>query len=140
MKTLPRKLWKLATIALKDLKAIERDPRYKVEMEVWHDPSIEPQCSVCMAGSVLARTLKYPIGQSWDGSHRHKAKEQLRAIDRLRVGDVQGALQRVRPRISLRDLDKVMPLNRSLPDYHSGKARFKERFRRLISDLKRANL
>lgn len=59
---LPDKSSKLLLLALRDLELIERDPNYKVNMGVFHDSVFKTgsKCSVCLAGSVIAKTLKCP--------------------------------------------------------------------------------
>lgn len=56
----------LIELALSDLLKIERDPRYEINMSVWHSGSLDTAagaspCYVCLAGSVLAKTFRIPV-------------------------------------------------------------------------------
>lgn len=42
--------------ALADLKAVEKDERYKVDMNCYHSP-IDDQCMICLAGATLVRRM-----------------------------------------------------------------------------------
>lgn len=57
--TLPSKPSELIRVGIKDLKACEADPTYRINMMDWHRPSFDvPEiCCVCMAGAVMAQTL-----------------------------------------------------------------------------------
>jgi hypothetical protein len=56
---LPDKLSELIRVAVQDMEACRIDPRYKLDMSVWHIPR-DGICRVCMAGAVLAKTCGYP--------------------------------------------------------------------------------
>jgi hypothetical protein len=88
---LPNTLHELLYIALCDLEKVEKDPRYRIEMEVWHNfNGLNNTCKVCLAGAVLAKTCDIPLeSNSWelfDLPWRH-----LRAIDWLRKGYINTA-------------------------------------------------
>ena len=90
----------LINTAMIDLEACERDPRYHIEMGLWHTgtdwdtgPS-ESICNVCLAGAVMAKTL--------DVNHRFshvpdsfdiETEFALRALDFFRVGNIECALE-----------------------------------------------
>lgn len=62
MKHPPDKQWQLLELAYADLKSVEMDPTYRVDMMVFHAKNPwYPECLVCMAGAVMARTLQVPI-------------------------------------------------------------------------------
>ena len=62
MNELPRTPSKLIRLALADLRKVEQDPRYKIDMRVWHSwDKKEQRCCVCLAGAVIAQTLEMPI-------------------------------------------------------------------------------
>jgi len=58
-------------MALADFDVVSKDPRYLVQMSLWHEPGTTfnelsdeiPVCYVCLAGAVMARTLEAPIDQ-----------------------------------------------------------------------------
>lgn len=61
---LPDKPSELIRLALKDLRKTERQFwKYKIDMDIWHSgkTSTLSRCSVCLAGAVMAQTLKTPI-------------------------------------------------------------------------------
>ena len=58
---LPDKPSKLIKIAVRDMEKCMRDSRYEIDMRVWHGPGFTGKCKVCLAGSVLAKTVKLPI-------------------------------------------------------------------------------
>lgn len=81
---------------LADLEAIERNPRYVVNMHTWVDASKTSGCQVCLGGAMLVRTL---------GSHEEifdimhdqslgesSLSEAANAANHLRSGDLGGFL------------------------------------------------
>ena len=54
---LPKVPSALIRLALADLAKVEADPRYVVDMKVWHSPRADERCHVCFAGTVIAGTL-----------------------------------------------------------------------------------
>ncbi len=140
---LPKKLWQLASVAMKDLAAVERSKAYRVDMATWHDPYTTDKgkavCEVCLGGAVLAKTLKMSPNTfyvpSYFGWHL-----RLRAINNLRVGQVDEALMNVGGARSNKAREAAAYLSRDMPDYHSNKKRFKTAMRKLIRDLKAADL
>jgi hypothetical protein len=93
---LPDKPSALLAVALADLEKAERSRRYKIDMGTWHNPSAnEKTCSVCLAGSIMAFSLKVPPTQDADawGEGLGAAKkvdpdltEKLLFIDKMRAG------------------------------------------------------
>jgi len=59
--TLPSDLACLIKVAHDDLVACERDPRYVINMSRWHEPRADGKCLVCLAGAVMAKTMKIPV-------------------------------------------------------------------------------
>lgn len=53
----------LLKLALSDLRKVEQDPRYKVNMGTWHYPDANG-CNVCLAGAVLAMTQQRSLHSS----------------------------------------------------------------------------
>ena len=56
MKKAPKKLSTAMRMALNDLRKVEKDPRYEVNMAVWHQPYCSEKGSVCLAGAVMAKS------------------------------------------------------------------------------------
>lgn len=90
MTKLPNKLSDLLMLALTDLEQVENDPRYKVSMLHWHEPN--GKCSVCLAGSVMARTLRAPLAEPLAPSDFGSNAQKLRALDDVRTGRIRFAL------------------------------------------------
>ena len=78
--SLPGKLWKLLALATFDMQRISKKPDYEFYMNTWHSGVSDrlddndhtfnkfnnpKKCYVCMAGAVLANTLKFPFNKKW---------------------------------------------------------------------------
>lgn len=91
----PTKLSAAIEMALADLVLVEADPNYKINMCVFHDPcGGTGPCLVCLAGSVMAKTLK----SRWDLRVLTKDfgcewRKVFVALDWIRCGEVYQALQ-----------------------------------------------
>lgn len=96
MSTLPSLPSALIRLALSDLTKCEADPRYAINMGVWHDPHHEDRiCHVCLAGAVMAKTLARAhnrISHPYDTPYSH----QLAALDHFRTGDISSAFRLLR--------------------------------------------
>ena len=129
---LPRKLAPLLRLALDDLRKVERSKRYEVNMGDWHSPN--SYCSVCLAGSVIAKTLdsdpKREIGP-WNFGI--KTQCALVALDHLRKGLVSSALGSLGKKCT-EDFD------RSVIYYHDNRLQWWKDMRKLLRDLEAANL
>lgn len=93
MKKPPKKLSRLMRLALNDLYKVERSPKYRVNMYLWHEGIDKSYCSVCFAGSIMAKTLgsktdavKGPRDFGYDWSRA------FFALDHVRNGKVQDAM------------------------------------------------
>lgn len=86
---LPDKSSKLLLLALRDLELIERDPNYKVNMTIFHSLaySADTKCSVCLAGSVMAKTLKCPKVLSFNPElYPSHIRDKLYLLEGMRSG------------------------------------------------------
>lgn len=88
---LPDKPSKLILLALRDLELVEKDKRYKVKMEYWHQP-IEKKCYVCLAGSVLAKSFKEPISLLSSPDYFPGLANKLWALNSFRGGYISEGL------------------------------------------------
>ena len=100
----------LLRLALSDLRKCEQDPTFRIDMGVWLLPAgvntlferSYDQCSVCLAGSVMAQTLKHPLGLSGGPRDwRFDTASKLYALNYFRTGIVVAAyvwLRRSRPK------------------------------------------
>lgn len=96
-------------VALEDLARVEIDPRYKVDMGVWHDQIVPGRCYVCLAGAVMAGTMGVQPWQDIDspieavaiwiggdvGAMAKSIHARMWALNRVRTGDIGVALARI---------------------------------------------
>jgi hypothetical protein len=92
---LPDKASDLIEIALEDLEKIEKDPRYRIDMNKWHEPyqgpDGRPVCLVCFAGGVMASRLGIKPTE-WACTTGPEAGK-LDALDCFRNGDIESAYE-----------------------------------------------
>lgn len=93
---LPHKPSKLLSIAIADLEAVKKDKRYVINMGRWHSPFHSKRgivCHVCLAGSVMAKSLKTDYNTEVEiEDFDPKTKTLLNAIDHFRCGSILSAL------------------------------------------------
>ena len=131
-KQLPDKPSDLLTLALADLKKVERSSKYKVAMSKWHMPTADGACAVCMAGAVIAKTLEVErFKERTPSAFETDTEKKLCAIDYLRRGDLTVALYVLgfdHPRFLVGAIDVV--------DYQDDPQQFKKDMQDLIKALK----
>ncbi len=107
MSDLPSLPSALIRLALADLEKCEGDSRYCVVMNtVWHTPS-NNVCYVCLAGAVMAKTLRIP-NDRWYSPEQSVYRKQLSALDAFRSGLIARGLSYLsltRPAILPRFID-----------------------------------
>ena len=82
---------KLIKLALKDLKLVEKDRRYRISMNTtWHEPN--GKCTVCFAGAVMAKALKVSPKEEATPWSCEDASDALKALDEFRQGNVANGL------------------------------------------------
>lgn len=115
----PSKPSELIRLALRDLKAVERSKNYVINMHSWHEPDeTAGVCHVCLAGAVMARSLKAERGSDLTPSEMMHAgvspawHARLVALDDLRNGQLACAAYIWSPCGALTG-------DRSIPAYHS---------------------
>jgi len=125
--------------AIKDLEEIEKNPNYIINMDEWHKPhSVElNKCEVCLAGSVMANTLKVPTENNvspvfFKGSNYSK----LCALDNFRQGSMYGALALLNISIPTKYSDKPFPIT----PYAESPTLFKKDMWELAEDLESEGL
>lgn len=131
MSSLPDKPSELIRVALADLAKVEADPRYVVDMGMWHEPLAPPfdgKCAVCLAGAVMAGTL----GISAERSLRPEdfdddTNRKLDDLDEMRLGWVP-------------DRFDFSDHGRPITKYADNPARFRADMERFASDLEEAGL
>lgn len=158
-KLLPELPSELIAVAMKDLAAAEKSPLYQINMGRWHEPEAvngevkiridrkrkiaireEPvACSVCLAGSVMAGSLKADPTSTFEPSCFPANSDKLRALDCFRIGSVGEALRRM----GFEDDDRYGHFfseysdSRSMPAYlksKTGSKRFHVAMKKLAAD------
>lgn len=132
-KTLPDTLSGLIDVALTDLRAIEQDKRYVVDMIQWHRPA-GGRCYVCLAGAVMAQELGVALdAYCWPSTVSDDLAFKLLALEYLRSGKVRLAMDYMK-------LAGRYDLDRSIADYHADRDQFFADMEKLASDLRAAGL
>lgn len=143
MNQLPDKLSDCLELALRDLEACEADPAYRIYMDDWHWPSkSKTKCRVCLAGSVMAKTIGVPIGEYASpygledcGDHD---SSRLSALNDLRLGWLHEAIRTVHGDEEARRFGagkRAMPV-----EYRDDPAAFKSDMRGIVDLLRKAGL
>jgi hypothetical protein len=111
--SLPDKPSELLKVALADLEAVEGDSRYNIDLLTWHEPNEygDGRCVVCLAGSVMAKSLgadiELDLGPSAEDLGISIAtSNKLYALNNFRIGLIRAAYK---------NLNRAKP--DSLPDY-----------------------
>lgn len=116
-------LHELLALACNDFDAVLRDKRYAVNMVTWHEPqgtkfdwlkcervpTGDRRCQVCLAGSVIAKTMgKSPDHEIEFRDYSTAIQRRLSALDWLRKADVSNACSRLYgERISIAKMHKA---------------------------------
>lgn len=105
-KVLPDKPSELLILAMQDLEWVEGNKDYIIDMDNWHRPVDwvgGKVCEVCLAGSVMARTLEIPAQARTDPSDFSDGlQNKLLAINGFRTGTMRDGL-----RFFYRDYDAI---------------------------------
>ena len=85
----------LIRLGLKDLAAVEEKSEYKVDMNIWHEPTADCSvCVVCFAGAVMAQSFATPINRMiTPGLFEAPTRRKLSALESLRRGGIKDALE-----------------------------------------------
>ena len=128
--TLPDKLSDLIEVALDDLEKTAVDPRYRVNMNTWHTPH-KGVCHVCLAGAVMAQTLKLdPVVDYVRDRSLYAVDRKLSALNNVRLGSVQLALDNM----GFKDAPHWSRME--VPHYNVDAAGFKTTLRQLATELR----
>lgn len=132
---LPGKPSELIRLALKDLAKVERSKKYKIDMTKWH--AVWPQevtkeiCCVCLAGSVIAKTLGATPDRSMTPGDFDEGMA-LGALDYFRRGEIhEGFIALELP------LSKKIPVKIYICPYETNKKEFGKDMRYLIRLLEK---
>lgn len=83
---LPEKMSALLRVAVADARKLAHDPRYKLDMGLFHAQR-ENRCHVCMAGAVMACTLKSNPRSPLTPYNFSGLGGRLDSIDSMRTGN-----------------------------------------------------
>lgn len=139
IKTLPEIPSKLIRLALKDLKKVEKDEKYEIDMNYYYEFNNE-KCSVCLAGAVMVKNLgaselKGSISTYDFGLINHKC---LYALNEFRRGNFKEAFGYLN---LLDEYEKVAnKLEREIPEYEGEGINFKKAMYELADDLEKEGL
>lgn len=133
--TLPNKPSDLIEVALSDLRKVETDPRYKIDMDVYHEVGSD-HCHVCLAGSVMAKTLECDpeIDATPDGDpdlFSTEDTQKLDALDYFRLGEVADGFE-----VMAIDLPSGFPPQMTIPRYDLSPDKFKRQLHELADKLR----
>ena len=137
-KSLPDVPSELIEVALHDLESVERDERYVVKMLDWHQPlPFHSICNVCLAGSVMAKTLNVPPREKFSPCDfpDMDTENKILALNEFRRGYTGKALSLMGYGLP-RGVDDIS----NVRGYHSYRKGFFEDMRDLISRLREAGL
>jgi len=142
MAALPDKMSDLLALAARDLRAVEEDSAYRVDMSDWHFPDpYTGQCEVCMAGAVLAVTVGVdPQEEFVPDTMTLDLHKKMLAINSLRMGNVHKASFTLRGTETAREAARLADLDRGMSDYHIDREAFFADVEKLIQDLRQAGL
>lgn len=135
---LPDKPSQLIRVALRDLEKCERSKKYKIDMDMWYSPN--GVCKVCLAGAVLAQTLKFKSSEHLslygnDCGLSDDTRNKMSAIDGFRCGGIQYGLSEIGRKCGPR-----LPNTMAVEDYHFNKAAFKRDMRKMAAMLAKEGL
>lgn len=149
---LPKKASELIRLALKDLGRAEKSPAHRINMNIYHANGTAPTydaatceinagepCEVCLAGSVIAFSLKAPPHVTLNPESFDKIiGAKLEALDCFRCGFVQSGLEAmgVPDRKATKIANEIGNLH--LTSYNMDPDAFKKGMLRLAAALERA--
>lgn len=91
MNKLPDKKSDLLILALEDYFKVKSDLRYTIDMTYWHaGNSRNTLCPVCLAGSVMAKSLQVPIGDIMhpEAFNNKEIEGKLKFLNSIRRGQL----------------------------------------------------
>lgn len=119
--SLPDKPSELIRLAIADLEKVEKRPDlYTVNMDMWHRPRRGPRetCAVCLAGAVMAGSLKIPSDHEMlPANFSVDTRDKLRALDLFRFGAVSPAAREMGYQTKLTGNRRVTPYEVSPYDF-----------------------
>ena len=85
-----KNLTDLLEIAINDMRAVKGDKKYRFDPAIWHKKdNWAGECAVCVAGSVIAKTLKTPYGvESCPFGFYGQTQGKLLLLNTIRLGAI----------------------------------------------------
>ena len=147
---LPEKMSDLLELAISDLKKCENDPKYEIGMRYWHTFT-NPVCLVCLAGSVLAKTLEVPrdaflsdtgsLPSGLTDEHGNPSfSRQMECLDYLRRGRIRDAYRSLHNLFDEDDFPVDTLHEYGVTEYKENRNRFFEDMESMVEYLKRKDL
>jgi hypothetical protein len=127
----------LIRLALSDLRKVEKDERYVVDMDEWHWPPPRGRCHVCLAGAVMAGTLGVDPREYILPASFSLDSEKLRSLNTFRLGFIGHGLERL---YGVGHLPEGVPDHVDVPDYKRDRARFYDAMLAMADMLEEHNL
>ena len=150
MSTLPEKPSELIRLALHDMELCEQDDRYIIDMDAWH-VAFENKCYVCLAGSIIAKSLSADIFRSAvPRDYNTEIIAKLLAIEEFRLGYVYNGIRLlVLEQFMSKGPDYLFELfdslnykyvDRDIIKYEENPEKFTRQMHKLADDLERVGL
>lgn len=86
-------LHELLAVAIGDFEKVLANPFYRINMGEWHKPTRSgAHCTVCLAGSVLAGSMKTAVTTDYQSTPSNPPiDKRMAALNMLRTGDISYA-------------------------------------------------
>lgn len=128
----------LLSLALADLEKCEaNEDVFVIDMSGWYTKKYDDVCMVCLAGAVMAQTLKVELNNNeiaYPDQFEHHTSLQLFAIDNLRTGQIFKAFGALKLKHLL-----FLPMSVRITPYAASRSQFKSDLQNLIALLKKHN-
>lgn len=136
MNDLPDKPSELIRVALRDLRRVEDNPNYKIDMMVWHCPDgNDGVCRVCLAGAVMAGLGAPPDESLSPYGYPARTVQALCSLNRFRQGRIHHALNalHIQP-------DDHTPSDRPVTPYETSPEDFQIELANIAKELAKVGL
>lgn len=125
----------LIKLAIKDLEIVESQPElYEIKMSEWHMcRTPDRKCWVCLAGAVMAVTLKVSPDVSTSPFNLEEVEHLLLAINEFRTGYIYSGLK-------VMNINKLVLKDREITRYADNPTKFKSQMLEMANDLEAKGL
>ena len=140
----PTKLSAAIRMALKDQIAVEKNPKLKIDMSMWHRARKgRAKCAVCFAGAVMHQQFNLTLGSTvYPESFPLEWSTVFRVLNAVRSGLVKGALMcmRVHSQRKAAKIAATIKVSSPMPDYHISRTKFRKEMRSIAKQLEEKGL